>query len=358
MRKILKMEYGELNIPNSNKFNSLSDVGLRYNKKRNFLFLSKVLGKYLDTKPSKMTETFKELASKIQKENYKGKTLVIGFAETATALGEGVFDMLQLKDSYYISTTRTMIKDENVWLEFSEEHSHATAHLIYEPKFNTNDFKNVILIDDEFTTGNTLKNIIASLKIQLPTVENFMALSILDWSKDMGFDKRSIYRADFTFDAYPDVEINNNPYKSTSNKKIVLNNSTSRFGRKLEYIPEFRDKFINNVISIAYKIPISENILIVGSGEFMYEAYLIGRQIEAFGYDIKMKSTGRSPIQMYGAINNIDIFKDHLGEDLDFFLYNMKQYDNIIYLPETLNDYSSVEILKKYTKNLILLKYD
>lgn len=60
----------------------------RQNPRRLYLFVSKVLGKHWPVKPSAMRDTHRRLAAKIA--DLPGPLLVIGLAETATALGRGV----------------------------------------------------------------------------------------------------------------------------------------------------------------------------------------------------------------------------------------------------------------------------
>ena len=88
----------------------------------------------------------------------------IGFAETATALGHGVFDCFS--DGVYIHSTRELLVDQDVTLYFEEEHSHATDQRCYAPEQYLNNDKPICLVDDEITTGNTALNIIASIQKQ------------------------------------------------------------------------------------------------------------------------------------------------------------------------------------------------
>ena len=72
------------------------------NTKRNFLFLSKWIGKHLECKPSDFTKIVTELSKKINTDSLQN-AMCIGFAETATGIGMAIADQLMLP---YISTTR------------------------------------------------------------------------------------------------------------------------------------------------------------------------------------------------------------------------------------------------------------
>ncbi|UZM99041.1 phosphoribosyltransferase family protein [Lysinibacillus sp. MHQ-1] len=112
------------------------------------------------------------------------KTLFIGFAETATALGHAVFNAFQ-SNAMYIHTTREVIPHIEPFVTFEEEHSHATSHRIYTEEPNVlQQAKRIVLIDDEITTGNTVINIIETLKKKFPDVKQYVVLSILDWRSE------------------------------------------------------------------------------------------------------------------------------------------------------------------------------
>lgn len=55
---------------------------------------------------------------------YPQTKLVIGFAETATAIGAVVAERIA-PDCVYVHTTREQFPAANQWIEFLEEHSHA-----------------------------------------------------------------------------------------------------------------------------------------------------------------------------------------------------------------------------------------
>lgn len=185
----------------------LFTMAARINKKRSFLFVSKVLGKHLPILPYKglltaallavrymesvkglHCEEKEELVSLFSKE---GKTynhhpfvpnsiqpVVIGFAETATALGHAFFDCFHSAEFFH--TTREEMWEENPNVTFEEEHSHATSHRCYIPNNMINNHREIILVDDEITTGKTALNIIQSIHANYPR-EEYTVVSILDW---------------------------------------------------------------------------------------------------------------------------------------------------------------------------------
>ena len=83
-------------------------VATRQNPRRLYLFVSKVLGKHWPVRPSVMRAVHRQLAAMIA--DLPGPLLVIGMAETATALGRGVAEevttLVGCDDVLYWQSTR------------------------------------------------------------------------------------------------------------------------------------------------------------------------------------------------------------------------------------------------------------
>ncbi|WP_027416120.1 phosphoribosyltransferase family protein [Aneurinibacillus terranovensis] len=206
----VQIEDNPYNIP----LEELFAMAARRNKKRNFLFVSKILGKHIPVDPyvpllagavlaaryiEIVYQTGAERARKLVQalRNPEQRPLayarlrqmplelprdivVVGFAETATALGSAVFDSFAGR-ARYLHTTRESINEIVPEFTFEEEHSHATSHRCYtlDGKFFAGS-EPVVLVDDEITTGKTALNIIAELQHRYPRKEYVLA-SLLDW---------------------------------------------------------------------------------------------------------------------------------------------------------------------------------
>src|SRR5690606_10273304 len=143
----------------------LFSMALRVNKKRQFLFVSKLIAKHLAVHPVLALGTGSLLASLLMEEyalspipqsskivemiatgnvchetsreslKYRAtlpeRTVFIGMAETATGLGHAVFH--HFDEASYIHTTREEIKGASPAFVFEEEHSHATSHKVFAP---------------------------------------------------------------------------------------------------------------------------------------------------------------------------------------------------------------------------------
>ena len=160
----LKITVNITNNPYHFAESDLFEMAMRINKNRSFLFVSKVLGKHLALKPQLPLlmgqllameymhtvhgiqdtraesiaqaitngDDLQDLLEKLEKAPIyiEEPTKIIGFAETATALGHAFFSAFS-GDVSYIHTTREKLVDREPIIAFEEEHSHATSHRVY-----------------------------------------------------------------------------------------------------------------------------------------------------------------------------------------------------------------------------------
>ncbi len=329
------LQTGTLEVQKSELLDSLVDYGSRINKKRGFLFVSKVLGKHLPTKPSLMYETYNSLASLIPHSDEP--TLYIGFAETATALGQGVFEMSDSSNSFYIHSTRFQTSSP-LFFSFFEEHCHAPSHMFYAPKDEKlqkllQKITRVILIDDEVSTGNTANNLVNELKKVLPKVKKYYLLTILNWAKKSydNFEYLSLYKGSFEFSS-KQMDFSNaiisEPLK-VENLDSIIPYNFARYGVE-KLLLNFKD--LVDVSSLKDK-----KVLVLGTAEFMYPPYLLAKYLEDEGINTYFQATTRSPVNVDGAITSKVAFKDNYFEEIDNFLYNVidRNYDKILLCYET-----------------------
>ena len=133
------------------------------NNKRGFLIVNPDLGKHVPQEPQKILNLFDKTAALFPNGWDPKHTLVIGFAETATALG---LHYACKNHCHYMQTTRESVPGEQEYLYFSEEHSHATAQYILKNSFMSHleTINHIMFVDDEITTGKTVLNAIAAIQ--------------------------------------------------------------------------------------------------------------------------------------------------------------------------------------------------
>lgn len=155
------------------------------NRKRSYLVVNPLQGKHIPADPQKALAMFRALAETLRVFCEGKRVLVIGFAETATAIGAAVAAQL---DAYYLQTTREDISGVR-YLFFSEEHSHASQQRLVKDDMDAamSQTDCVIFAEDEVTTGNTILNIINILEKEYPGRAVYAAASVLN-----GMDREAL----------------------------------------------------------------------------------------------------------------------------------------------------------------------
>lgn len=215
----VKVDANHFDIP----LDCLFEMAARINKKRSFLFVSKVLGKHIPVNPytsllsgvslglllqqamhgslpdhllplaiqgitdsTQAERAYKEIMA--HRLSLPQPSVFIGFAETATAIGHAAFHTF-VSNNTYIHTTREVIDGSQSILNFSEEHSHAVAHYCYaeDPHLFTQP-EVVVLVDDEITTGKTSLNIIRDMQAKFPK-KVYYVLALLDWRTEADLEQ-------------------------------------------------------------------------------------------------------------------------------------------------------------------------
>lgn len=126
--------------------------------------MNPVQGKHVPVSPSLPLLLFSALAAKIESRYPEERLLVIGFAETATAIGSTI--AYKAKNAvYYMNTTRESVAGA-AYLFFTESHSHATEQRLVANGMGDilSNVDRVIFAEDEVTTGSTIEKLIRILQ--------------------------------------------------------------------------------------------------------------------------------------------------------------------------------------------------
>ncbi|MFJ4837200.1 phosphoribosyltransferase [Streptomyces sp. NPDC088746] len=162
----------------------LLGLALRRNPKRAHLLVSNVLGKHVPQRPSVVHGVGFELGERVRNllgEAEARRAVVLGYAETATGLGHAVADGLGVAP--YLHSTRRPVAGVAQAGGFEEAHSHATSHLLLPEDPDLLDASAegspLILVDDEFSTGNTVLNTIRALHARYPR-DRYVIVALVD----------------------------------------------------------------------------------------------------------------------------------------------------------------------------------
>ena len=335
-----------------------------HNTKRTYLLVDPLQAKHLSVQPSKALEMFHALGKKVG-ESCDGVGLVIGFAETATAVGMAVAEEMS-DDCIYIHTTREPVPEENDWVEFCEEHSHAVEQKLSGSHLDQwiKSCKSIVFVDDEISTGKTLINIVARLKEQYPEIEEkrLVAASIINRvsevneqkMRDYGLECVSLLKLEETdyAEAVKDFSITeacepqeNDTAGSVSETGIPeIRSQVSLMDPRLGVSTrEYRrniDAFADSLIHSGLVKKADGNILVVGTEECMYPAIVLGSRLEqALHAKVFTHSTTRSPIgicmdEAYPIQSGYKL-KSLYDAGRTTYIYNLEKYDQVILVTDS-----------------------
>ncbi len=425
------------------------------NTKRNYLIVNRRQGKHIPVCPKEALEMFSALADIVRQAYRNERLLIIGFAETATAIGAAVAVEL---GQYYIQTTRENVEGVDDYVYFTEAHSHATEQKVVRAdvesvvcgRKNTyggqtdgtvvtmeeplKPIDRIVFIEDEVTTGNTILSAIEKIE-ELETIKAiekahgsklcFSVASILngmDSAAEAIFQKRQIplhYLVKIDHAKYPqlaenyrgdgnymncsndesesrvkleDSEINqfgeinginkinqinknnfganklNNVYYLKNNTNSICFNSAcsdiNYINNKCYYIDGFDNRcFIKEFTvegcrnarriqdakvyqnaceqlcqKICAQIELPDQILVLGTEEFMYPALLLAAKLEEQGKFVRFHATTRSPI----AVSTESEYPLHARYELASiydnqrrtFVYDLAAYNAVIIISD------------------------
>lgn len=337
------------------------------NEKRDFIFCNKLQGKHIPVNPSEAFDLFDELAYQVNQDVNvsSSKIMVVGFAETATAIGAFIANALS-NAVFYIQTTREDCSPIEKLIEFKEEHSHATEQIVYGELSILPEFDYILFVDDEISTGKTILNFIEKFS-KIKEGVHFGVASICNWQsmsdrnkfKEHNIGIFSLISGELiNVNAKMNVKIKNEgnefAYETYRNRlgDIAVNDTidihgefftpfiverTGRHPLNIEY-----KELIKSVVSICsdntYEF---EKILILGTEEFMYFPMAVGDALESLNRHVYVHATTRSSIDVIdgGTKNGCDIlskFKLHSAYDTnrETYIYNLKKYDRVFIISD------------------------
>ena len=379
----------------------------RINPKRAFLFVSKVLGRHIPVAPSTMRDAFTDLANLVP-DDLPEPILVIGMAETAVGLSAGVHQALQTRypNALLLNSTRHAQHDGNhekskhsLLTTFSEDHSHASQHLIYQSADNVTQAKllaskTLVMVDDEASTGNTCVNVVTALRnAGLDQLEQVHLTTLVDWSlnqerhqhqdtadsddavsdqiakrlPNIKFQRHHLLSGAWTWTDAPNPEPITMPSVDTTEAGSHMLGDTGNWGRfpTLDstdgfdnYLLRFQTAFkVFNKQAQSDKKQLPKRILVLGSNEFVWLPFLLAEWLETQTQNstVNFSALTRSPIALGGAITTMLSFSDNYGLGMTNFAYNVEpnDWDLIVLCVETSAD--SVDDMWQSLDNVLVV---
>ncbi|MFI1152073.1 phosphoribosyltransferase [Streptomyces sp. NPDC020817] len=186
----------EAGDPGSPRLDELLGLALRRNPKRAHLLVSQVLGKHVPQSPRAVYAAGHGLGERVRAllGDEAAAAVVLGYAETATGLGHCVADGLGAAP--YLHSTRRPVPGVEPAGGFEEAHSHATSHLLLpqDPKLLAGSGP-LVLVDDEFSTGNTVLNTIRDLHARHPR-RHYVVVALVDMRSPADRERLTAFAAE------------------------------------------------------------------------------------------------------------------------------------------------------------------
>lgn len=327
------------------------------NEKRSYLLVNPLQGKHMPVAPGRALTMMKALGEKVAAAHPAAR-LVIGFAETATAIGAVVANALA-PSCLYLQTTREKLAQGEPSIDFLEEHSHAPEQRLalaaLEAQLSETD--TVVFVDDELSTGRTLANIVEQLQRTLPALgeKKLVAASILNrlTAEDAerlrahGVECIALVKlapadyeaqaAGFMTRAAADCRV---PSRRYPYRTIALGaHATPRTGVAIR---DYGILWQGAGLVLADRIAWAkhESILVLGTEECMLPGLLVGRVLEQKGWEnVFFHATTRSPIGISDAAG----YPIEAGWQIRSFyeaaratyIYNLRPYHHAVIVSDT-----------------------
>lgn len=322
------------------------------NSRRTYLVVNRLQAKHIPAEPEKTICMFDELAHILAGEYRKERLLLVGFAETATAIGSRLAIDL---NSYYMQTTRENIEGVE-YLYFTESHSHATEQKLIKTDLDLiiEEIDRIIFVEDEVTTGNTISKIIDIIRSEYPRKIEFSVASLLNGMDEEARsvyeekririhylvktdhsaypDKADSFRGDGTYVA--DLQERNMPEMKQINAVHYVNGR--RLVRGADYDRACKElwKQISDNITVSG----DETVLVMGTEEFMYPAISTAYKLSEAGCKVKCHATTRSPIMVsaecgYPLHCRYEL-RSFYDQDRKTYIYDIGRYDKVIIITD------------------------
>lgn len=350
--------------------NNLITIAKRDNNtKRTFLLVNPLQGKHIPASPRNTINLVKQLSDLVYADPINTNCLVIGFAETATAIGA-----LLAADApapiHYIHTTREIVPG-STYLFFSEEHSHATEQKLIKNTLDQYLTKNlrIIFAEDEVTTGKTIENIIFILNKTYPELN--LKYSIVSFLNGMSEEKINELKQQDIFCYYLhsvpkyDYETILSGYQYPETQKIVCtassdyNCSSITIGQYADArtgvdIADYQQRCHYLSEQVVKKLHLTavknQTILVLGTEECMYPGIYLGNYIETHtNNQVRFHATTRSPIlpssdKDYPLKTRYQLISLY-EESRITYLYNLSAYDKVLIVTDATADTNGISTL-------------
>lgn len=321
------------------------------NPKRDFVFVNTFQGKHIPQKPSMIFEIYEELRKNLVRGlNSDEKVAIVGFAETATAIGNYMAAMIE-NCVYYTQTTRENFPSIKPLISFEEEHSHATSQKLYGDLNQLIKCDRIIFVEDEISTGRTILNFIKEFD-KLDLNLKYSVVSLLNWQNDEWteiFERNHINtyyvlrgrlkQLDMKVEAHTITEIEYEPCST----KVAYRKGKQFANPRIGIIPISIDEYLfnENLFLLNKYEEEGKEFLVVGTEECMFIPILFAKKLEELNPNVAVyfHATTRSPIETSAdegyALKARYKLRSAYDKNRTTYIYNLKHYDKVFIITDT-----------------------
>lgn len=327
------------------------------NTKRCYLYVNPLQGKHVPVSPSLSMAVFAELAAKVEARYASERLLVVGFAETATAIGASMA-MLAKNARYHLNTSREDVPHTE-YLFFTESHSHATEQRLATAGLEAalNNVDRVVFAEDEVTTGNTIEKIMRilqnryahkSLRFGIASILNSMSPERQCELEDAEIPCDYLHKIPQRFRV---DEVNRHTYApllQTPSYDMGVSVAYKEFhgywncrlATDVETMRVRTQHFVESSLDALDGLDTAHDVLILGTEEFMFPGMQLGCKIENAWprKNVRFHATTRSPIE----VSHDEGYPLQMRQPLESlyekgrrtFVYNLAKYDKAIIITD------------------------
>ncbi len=328
------------------------------NPLRDYLIVNKKQSKHYPSDPRETAKLCAEMGEEMERVYPRGKCLAIVFAETAVGIGAYAASKLGER-CFLLSTTREELPDNFSYFTFEEVHSHAPLHkLCVRPDIDPKQFGHVFIIDDELTTGNTVKSLVEKLR---GTYSCEMTVHAFAASRESVRNLEEIgvsIHAKYVYDNIKETEFPNEFSRDEqrarkSPERVIELNSlydirTGVFCSKL--FEECTSLCKRITESFADILKNAKSVEIIGTEELCLPPVVLGNMLANAGFDVRVHGVTRSPVLPSNAdnypIKTRCVLQSLYDETRTVYLYNRVKCDFTIIITDAKRaDSTAVETL-------------
>lgn len=316
------------------------------NPLREYLIVNKSQSKHYPSDPRVTAKSCAEMGEELLKICPSGKCLAVVFSETAVGIGALAASCLGER-CFLISTTREELPDFCEFAAFEEAHSHAPLHkLRVRRDIDPCELSHIFIIDDEFTTGNTVKALAERIiaRYSVPISAHAFAASR---ESVRALEKIGVKAyAKYVYDELPSLNFPekfsaDEPERFKNPERIIglnalydIRSGTScrRYFEECERLCEAAFEELSQMISQA------KSVEIIGTEELCLPPILLGKMLAERGVEARVHGVTRSPILPSCAedypIKTRSVLRSLYDGRRTVFLYNSEKCDLTIVITD------------------------